>query len=124
MTTQRRDEHSTEFGLWLRGQLPNQKTCVESIDSKKGYVATNIDFLWSNYRTGDWMLIEEKRFGKFVKSWQAALFKLLDDCCKEHPKYHGFHILRFEHTSPDDGKIWWDSEIVTPKTLLSILRFE
>ena len=54
MTQKRRDGNSTEFGLWLREQ--------PEIDSKYGYVTTNIDFFWCNYKSNEWMLIEEKRF--------------------------------------------------------------
>lgn len=44
---------STEFGLWLRRQ--------EKIKSEDGFVATNLDYVWHNYETGLWMIIEEKR---------------------------------------------------------------
>ena len=43
MTQKRRDDHSTEFGLWLREQ--------DDLDSKKGYIATNIDYVWINYKS-------------------------------------------------------------------------
>jgi hypothetical protein len=43
MTRKRYDNHSTEFGLWLREQ--------EELKSSLGFVATNLDFIWSNYKT-------------------------------------------------------------------------
>ena len=116
MTAERKDNHSTEFGLWLREQ--------PEIDSAKGFIATNIDFLWRNYNTGDWMLIEEKRYMSKPKRWQCQLFDLLDWCAKTHPKYRGFHIVQFEKTSPDDGKIFLDNKEVTRDQLITLLRFE
>jgi len=59
MTRKRNDSHSTEFGLWLREQ--------NEIDSSLGYLATNIDFMWTNYKTGQWMILEEKRYESKVK---------------------------------------------------------
>jgi len=53
MTKPRFDDKSTEFGLWLRNQ--------KEIDSGLGYITSNLDYIWRNYNTGDWMLIEEKR---------------------------------------------------------------
>lgn len=115
MTAQRRDSHSTEFGLWLRDQ--------QEIDSKKGYVATNIDYLWRNYKTGDWMYLEEKRHGSLVKSWQKMLFDLVDRLAKIDPKYHGFNYLVFENTSPEDGKIFLNGKLITKEQLLNFLQF-
>lgn len=116
MTQQRRDSHSTEFGLWLRDQ--------KEIDSGLGYVATNIDYLWRNYKTGKWMLIEEKRYGRKAKYPQTALFELLDKACQLDNNYYGFHYLIFENTSPDDGKIFLDNKEITKDELLQFLLFE
>mgnify|MGYP001817798818 CR=1 FL=1 len=72
MTRKRNDEHSTEFGLWLREQ--------KELDSRKEkYTATNLDFIWSNYGTKKYMLLEEKR--KMSKcTWsQYNLYKTLSD---------------------------------------------
>lgn len=115
MTRQRYDSHSTEFGLWLRDQ--------EEIDSKRGFIATNIDYLWRNYKTGQWMLIEEKRYGARVRRWQKELFDLLNWCAKHHPKFCGFHILTFEKTSPEDGKMFWDGKEINRAQLIKILMF-
>jgi hypothetical protein len=115
-TRKRNDSHGTEFGLWLREQ--------ESIDSSLGYAATNVDYLWSNYKTGDWMLIEEKRYGADVSWCQKKLLKLLHLACKQAAHYHGVHLLVFEHTSPEDGRIWLDRREITKEELLAFLRFQ
>jgi hypothetical protein len=116
MTQKRRDNHSTEFGLWLRNQ--------PEIDSKLGYVATNIDYVWKNYKTDQWMIIEEKRYGHQPRFYQQKIFDVLNWCCKHHPKFYGVHVLVFENTRPDDGNIFWDGEAITKDDLLKILKFE
>ena len=115
MTRKRNDKHSTEFGLWLREQL--------EIDSKYGYVATNIDYMWRNYKTGEWMLIEEKRYNSSITKPQRRMFALLNKACKGDSLYKGFHLIQFENTSPDDGEIKIDNKVVTKEELLNFLRF-
>ena len=116
MTRQRNDKHGTPFGNWLRMQ--------ESIDSRKGWVASNLDYIWSNYNTGDWMLIEEKRYGARLTFCQTRLFDLIDKCARQDAKYHGFHTVRFQNTTPDDGLIWIDDAQADKARLLAFLRFE
>ena len=116
MTTQRRDAHSTEFGLWLRKQ--------KEIDSGLGYVASNIDYIWKNYKTGEWMIIEEKRHGKDCPQWQREIFAMLHHLAKYDPKYLGFYFVKFENTNPKDGRIWINNKPVTEKLLVKLLKFE
>ncbi len=115
MTQQRRDTHSTEFGIWLRNQ--------SQIDSSLGFTATNIDYMWQNYKTGEWMLIEEKRYMTSVKFPQSKMFEILHRAISDS-KYKGLHILIFEKTSPYDGKVYLDGKEVTVEQLVSFLRFE
>lgn len=116
MTQQRRDSHSTEFGLWLRQQ--------KEIDSKLGFVASNIDYVWRNYKTGEWMIIEEKRYGKDCPQWQRDIFAMLHKAAQSDPKYLGFYFVKFEKTNPHDGKIWINNKLATPELLVKLLRFE
>jgi hypothetical protein len=127
MVRQRNDNHSTEFGLWLRGQLPNQKTnvtCIES-DINHGYVTTNLDYVWYNYNSGKLMLIEEKRYNCSLTYSQNKVFQLLDDLIlkSKYEKYYGFHVLRFQKTNPEDGKIFWDDDKISISDLLMLLQF-
>ena len=116
MTRPRNDGHSTEFGLWLRQQ--------KGIDSALGYLASNLDYVWKNYKTGDWMLIEEKRYQTTPKRWQRDIFQQVHSLCCADTKYHGFHLLVFENTSPDDGKIWLDKTEITEAELIAFLQFK
>lgn len=117
MTTTRKrfDTHSTEFGLWLREQ--------KELDSALGYVATNLDYIWCNYKTGDWMLLEEKRHGAMIKFYQKELFERVDKLCQADSRYRGFHQITFENTNPEDGAILLDGQVITKAELLTFLKF-
>jgi hypothetical protein len=116
MTRKRYDNHSTEFGLWLREQ--------EELKSSLGFVTTNLDFIWSNYKTNKWMLIEEKRYGSVMTQSQLDLYMLLDKKCKDDPNYYGFHCVIFEKTNPDDGRIKLDGKYVDKEQFIKFLKFE
>lgn len=116
MTRQRNDKHSTPFGLWIREQ--------NEIDSSLGFVTTDIDYLWENYKTGDWMMVEEKRFMSECPFSQKAQLKSLNHRIIHDPKFKGIHLLQFERTSPDDGRIYWDRKEITRDQLIQLLRFE
>jgi hypothetical protein len=106
---------STQFSLWLR-EIPE-------LCSSKGFVATDIDFMWSNYKTDEWMLIEEKRYNGAMSMCQRRLLEKIDSACKDDPTYKGMHLLVFERTTPDDGRIYWDNQEISKKDLIDILRF-
>jgi len=114
MTRQRNDEHSTEFGIWLRKQ--------EEIDSELGFIATNIDYVWSNYKTNQWMILEEKRHMSDTPYAQHEQFNQLHRACKDDPNYHGLHLIQFEITSPDDGGIFLDRKAITKDQLMEFLK--
>lgn len=116
MTKPRFDDHSTEFGLWLRHQ--------KEIDSSKGYTAHNIDYLWCNYEKGLWMLLEEKRYKSDMDWSQEQNFKRIHRAINSK-HYKGFHIIKFEETSPEDGKISLDKwKLIDINELINFLRFE
>jgi len=116
MTLQRFDEHSTEFGIWLRKQ--------KEIDSTLGYVTTNLDFFWKNYKTGQFMLLEEKRHMTEPKYFQQKIFDQLHNSFKNDPLYYGFHLIQFLNTSPEDGLIYLDHKEITKQELLDFLSFK
>jgi hypothetical protein len=123
MTRLRDDEHSTEFGLWLRGQEPYPPR--PELDSRiKHFITTNIDYLWKNYKTNKWMLIEEKRYMAKVEFPQSTLFKYIDSVCKKDNNYCGFHVIQFENTNPEDGKIYLDGSLITKDQLIEFLQFK
>jgi hypothetical protein len=115
MTRKRIDNHSTEFGLWLREQ--------NALDSSKGFIATNLDYMWKNYKNNLWMYLEEKRYNSVLRSPQIGLF-LKADTSVQDENYKGFHLIVFEKTSPDDGAVFLDGKKITTEDLISFLRFE
>ena len=116
MTQKRRDNYGTEFSDWLREQ--------PEIDSSLGFVATNIDYFWTNYKSGLWMLIEEKRHKQLPKFYQSKAFKIVDKSARLSSTYRGFHILVFSHTCPDDGPMFLDDKFISRADLFEFLRFE
>jgi hypothetical protein len=116
MTRQRNDSHSTEFGIWLRKQ--------RDISSSIGFIATNLDYMWQNYKTGEWMFLEEKRHNSKMTWSQSQQFEVIDAAVRNCIKYRGFHLIVFGNTSPDDGLIFIDDEEVSNKDLLEFLRFD
>jgi len=122
LTRQRNDNHSTEFGLWIREQ--------SEIDSYLGYRNYNIDIVWWIKNGFDkfpklWMLIEEKRYKSQCKGDQKLtylwlhkkLMKLKDNT------YKGIHLLQFENTNPEDGKIFLNRKEITKEQLINFLKF-
>jgi len=108
----------TAFSKWLRLQ--------PEIDSYLGWRNTNIDFYWRCDRRGYRMHIEEKtrkghprphQYLSFAEHWWAFK-KAYGDL------YKGFHIIRFENESPEDGWTELDGRIVTRDQLIIFLRFE
>jgi hypothetical protein len=97
MTTWRRDEHSSPFGLWLRKQ--------NEIDSKIGFITTDIDYIWKNYITNEWMLLEEKRYGKIPTRPQLNCLLQMDLYLKASKLYRGCYVVVFENSTPMDGGI-------------------
>ena len=116
MTKTRGDNYSTEFGLWTREQ--------DEIDSSLGYVATDIDWMWRDYNTDKFMFIEEKRYMSKPEFWQKKSFRIIHKNCIKDTNYKGFHLLQFENTSPEDGKIYLDNNEITRDYLIKFLRFE
>lgn len=121
MTIARHDQHSTEFGLWLRGRLQKkinpepicwepeviQQTDVSSINSLLQYNATNLDYIWSEQCR--FILLEEKRYCSEIRYAQSRAFAWMDRALlssAESENYGGFYIITFERTNPEDGSMW------------------
>lgn len=115
MTRQRNDAHSTEFGIWLRQQ--------PEIQSSLGYAATNIDYMWCDFRRNKWMFLEEKRFNAPLSWSQEQLFARIQKACENDPTYCGLHFIQFEKTSPDDGKTLWNGREIDRSQIITMLTF-
>ena len=116
MTRPRYDEHGTEFGSWVRKP--------KELQSKLGFIATDLDYIWENYKTGAFMLIEEKRYMSQMTWSQRGQLERFDKYMLGNPKYCGFHLLQFEKTNPDDGNIFWNGDSITTAELIEKLQFK
>ncbi len=123
----------TPFGRWLREQ--------QRLDSKRiGLSIQNLDYIIHRY---SWpsvhamMLIEEKRYMALSPFAQKDTHRLINSAlwhADNKPvansrgqvrlfRYCGYHVLTFENTTPDDGRMWWDDMPIAVSDLFSLLSF-
>lgn len=108
MTRQRQDDHSTEFGLWLRRLKPPL--------SSANYDAENLDYIWFNYRQGWFITIEEKRFDAKATKAQLDTHGIVSQMLMMSSGrevetmrgvrpifYRGHYCIAFENTNPEDS---------------------
>lgn len=107
---------------WIRENLP---------DSATGFMVSDLDFILWNYKTRRMMLVEVKTHGAKMKFWQENLFNVLHELITMSVKlvkppidYRGFHCVRFEATSFEDGRCLFDRSIVNEQELIDLLSME
>lgn len=109
-------KRSLKFSGWIRKSLP---------DSNTGFLVSDLDFILFNYKAKTIMLIEIKTRNTTLKEWQRRLFANLDKWIKKGIDndwlYFGYHIIKFEYTFFNDGKVFFDNKEVTEKELISRL---
>jgi len=117
MTKQRIYEGGTEFSIWIRQQ--------QELDSQLSYHCYDVDYIWTHFQTGQFMLIEEKRYGwDNIKAPAHYLFARLNKLCSKDTLYRGYHLICFENTSPENGKIQINHKDITKEDLLKFLQFD
>lgn len=131
MTRQRNDEHSTEFGVWLRTQY-------QRWIGSHTFSAQNLDYIWHNWKKNWIILIEEKRYGGMVnkraefaqRDTHGVVSQMLEIASgsvvntARGPRlceYRGYYRIVFENTSPDDGWMTINGEPADEKDLLRLL---
>jgi len=126
-------EFFTEFSKWLRVQ-------PELCSKTYGLDIENVDYIIHKFKDDvcKIMLVEEKRYMYDLRFAQRDTFSIIDQALKilserrfitTHRgvklfKYYGFHLIQFEKTNPDDGKIFIDGKEVTRDDLITFLKFE
>ncbi|MEM6320641.1 MAG: hypothetical protein AAF960_23430 [Bacteroidota bacterium] len=119
--------------LWTAEHLPN----------KKSFFISDLDLIIRDARNDKEhiMLIEIKRYMGKVAVCQQSTFDVLHKLinaglhalknqvrCKNgisHKiKYHGFHLLQFERSSFEDGKVYFDGKEVSEQQLINVLSFK
>jgi len=111
----RYEEEATPFSLWLREQ--------KDLDSDLGFITTNVDYIWENYKSNKWMILEEKRYNGNLYFSQKNQMKNLHNSI-ESDNYLGFHLIIFENTTPEDGEIYLDYNEIDQNDLKEFLRFD
>ena len=119
----------TPFSDWLRG-LP------EPLDSSR-ISNQNLDYIWHDYRTNQLLTIEEKRHrgasrpaqtdthGVVAQMLRAASGMTVTTLRGDRPvSYLGHYVIRFELTTPDDGKMWINGNELSADVLVALLGFD
>jgi hypothetical protein len=114
-------ERNLDFSGWVRENLP---------DSYDGFRVSDLDFILANVKTKKIMLLEQKIYAGKTRNWQKELFSYVNRWIStgienENPdwEYLGFHTVVFEKTFPENGKIWFDGQLVTKEELRDKLSF-
>lgn len=133
VTRQINFETGTPFGLWMRKQ--------NEIDSRRcGLSIQNLDYVIHRYSFPSCeavMLVEEKTHSGKQSYAQRSTHGLIDQALRladrkmvktsrgqmKELRYCGYHILTFENTTPDNGRMWWDGQLIDRELLLKVLRF-
>ncbi len=134
MVRQSNDGSGTEFSHWFRknsGIYPSTRHDLSSSCnnpcSTPLFTVHNLDYILRCYqgkKAGWWMLIEEKRYSSDMRYAQKEAFKLVEAACLLDKKFKGFHLVQFENTTPDDGKIWVDGVQISRDEFIRFIRFE
>ena len=108
-------DYELPFSDWLR-KNPKLSSC-------KGFITTNVDYIWKNYKTGDFILLEIKTFMAELKFPQTKMLYDLDDMLKPNKKYKGFYLIQFDKTNPEDSRhIKINNKFVTKEKLEYLLE--
>lgn len=118
----------SDFSQWLYEQM------VPVFDGNTD--VQDIDFVIFNYLTGDLMTIEAKeRNGRSLdaqKDTQNVLRQLLMLGSEgtvntkrgvRAVKYHGHHLVQFENSTPDNGRVRLDGTLVGREQFMKFLNF-
>jgi len=135
MTRQLYDEGKefTEFSKWIR-----KHPRLDSI--KFGLSINDLDYIIHKYNDHKYIkiqLIEEKRFDAKQKFSQRDSHNIMHQAFKiangsmistgrgdKILKYFGYHIITFERSNPEDGKIYLNDKIISKNNLIRFLKFK
>lgn len=121
----------TPFGRWLHVQ--------KEIDATECHInIQNVDYVFHREAadgTIHMMFVEEKQYAKspyrpqqrmisfveqIISSANGKVFNVYGQSHKL--AFHGYHVLQFERTTPNDGKAYWDGAAISPPDLAFCLQ--
>lgn len=108
------------FSEWIRNNLPNTST---------GQLVTDLDFIVSNYKTKQILMLEVKTRNASLKKHQRITFSEISNTLRigytsSDWRYYGFHFLVFERTCFEDGKAFLNNKPITERELIDFLSFK
>jgi hypothetical protein len=118
-------KRNTRFSSWIRNNLP---------DTSTGFTAFDVDFVLSNYKTKNIMIIEEKINNGNITNGQKLFLKRLDKifekgCPAAGYKYKGYYTIIFENDGFDNGttyivenKINYEKQIITESEFIEFVN--
>lgn len=140
MTRKENTHHrSLDFSRWIRGNLK---------DSANGLIVQDIDWIFVNYFTGYFILVEEKTnrysVSKYTTPAQTVIFKMLDElleiasdsnqiskkvfnpATKQIYQFKGSYILEFlSGTDPENAEnIFLNGMMIQKSDLITFLNLE
>lgn len=111
-------KRSLEFSQWVKENLP---------DSSTGYMVTDLDFFFYDYKRKKVAIVEVKQHNKIIDDWQNNAFRFLRDCIRngkpEGWEFIGYFVIRFENTNFSDGKVYLDGTETTEEAIRKKLSF-
>ncbi|MGI0081047.1 MAG: hypothetical protein ACRECH_15670, partial [Nitrososphaerales archaeon] len=112
----------TDFSIWVRNQseLESNKYRL-SIHDRDWVIERGID---PRYGQALAMIIEEKTRLAQVPLQQLAMLRKFHEMCMSDLRWRGSHILQFENTSPENGRIYLDGSRLDTEELIKFIRFE
>lgn len=104
------------FSGWIRKNLP---------DSSLGFLVSDIDFFIFNKTKKKALILEVKTRGGDIKDWQVKMYKNINSWIKkgiaDDWQWLGVHLLQFENTNFNDGKVYLDRVEKTEKEIIEFL---
>ena len=110
---------SLDFSKWVREKLP---------DSSTGFSASDLDFILWNWKTKKVLLLEIKTRLSTCRKGQKMMWQNINKWIKKGIdkdwNYLGFHLITFEKTDFEDGKVFLDNKEIQEKDLILFLSLE
>ena len=107
------------FSGWVREKLP---------DSSTGYMVSDLDFVFWNYKSKKIMLVEIKTRNSNIKTWQKNMWSNIHKWIKKGIDsdwtYLGFNLIQFQNTNFNDGKCFLNGKEITEAELINFLSFK
>lgn len=110
-----------DFSGWIR----------RTLTGAKGFTVFDVDFIFRDYERKLLQMVEVKTHEADLSTMQrialSELALILENgIAAGSPqlgwRWCGFHVLRFEGTCPQNGRILWDNKLVSEKQLVELLE--